>query len=746
MIELPHKRFHMLLHGHVLDRLRELPDESVDCIMTSPPYFGLRFYRGAESIWGGEPNCEHDFSNAQPADLPHEDSNNRRGTQEEVAANPTGTTYIRKLRGQPHGDTAKVGNTKNDAQPPSLPVGATCLKCGAWRGQLGLEPDFRMYLDHLLMVTAELKRVLKKSGTLWWNMGDTYASSGGPSRHFGYSDPKWPNARNGAFVEPAAFDQGIPSKSLMLMPERLAMRMVDEQQWVLRNMNIWHKPNHMPSSVSDRLSNSYEFVMLFTKAQRYFFDLDAIRVPLSPVTLKEIEKEYNGTSLKDYGGAMAQDASESKRRIVKSLQKYRSGNAERKTEQLRLSHLGSSIPWPAEDSHGGKNPGDVLHYDSKYVKDEYGQPLQGFERDQSIAERRQKSREEAAKLFPGDPQKQQEYINFVHDHNMHPLGKNPGDVFATKHDEAVGRTSGNYKDPLHTKAYHPNGKNPGDVVEFFRQKGSGGNYDYDGINSKDGSHYHELGKNPGDVLNIKRSSDEPVLHEHDINKKGHSGYYDKEGNLLVNPNGKNPGDVMDYAEWYFNEREKKSWHDHKDDMEKGMHHTGHMENIPHPFGKHPDDFWEINPKPHPFAHFAVYPVELCMMPIKAGCPLEICTKCGKAREKIIKSDSNWEFRKQKGATGGAMVEGAKQQIGKGWSHDLYSSAKVTGHTDCGCNAPFRPGIVLDPFAGSGTTGVAARQLGRSSILIEVSDEYCKIAKQRMEWGQQTLDGTEWIEK
>ena len=58
----------------------------------------------------------------------------------------------------------------------------------------------------------------------------------------------------------------------------------------------------------------------------------------------------------------------------------------------------------------------------------------------------------------------------------------------------------------------------------------------------------------------------------------------------------------------------------------------------------------------------------------------------------------------------------------------------------------KDGVVLDPFAGSGTTGVAARQLGRSSILIEISDEYCKIAKQRMEWGQQALDGTEWIEK
>jgi DNA modification methylase len=580
MIELPHKRFHMLLHGHVLDRLRELPDESVDCIMTSPPYFSLRFYKAAESIWGGDPNCDHDFSNAQPADLLHENRNNRRGTQEEVAANPTGTTYIRKRRVDATGSqrnrkglnkyAEKLDGVQRNSERAYEPVDpndqALCLKCGAWRGQLGLEPDFGMYLDHLLMVTAELKRVLKKSGTLWWNMGDTY--SGKPTGTFNGGGVQFEGRDMIGIESSGQIDKtlsGIPAKSLMLMPERLAMRMVDEQQWVLRNMNIWHKPNHMPSSVSDRLSNSYEFVMLFTKAQRYFFDLDAIRVPLSPVTLKEIEKEYNGTSLKDYGGAMAQDASESKRRIVKSLQKYRSGNAERKTEQFRLSHLGSSIPWSAEDSPGGKNPGDV--------------------------------------------------------------------------------------------------------VEFFREKGSGGNYDYDGINSKDGSHYHELGKNPGDVFATK--------HDEAVGRTSGS-YKDPLHTKAYHPSGKNPGDTMDYAEWYFNGREKKSWHDHKDDMEKGMHHTGHMESIPHPFGKHPDDFWEINPRPHPFAHFAVYPVELCIMPIKAGCP--------------------------------------------------------------------KDGVVLDPFAGSGTTGVAARQLGRSSILIEVSDEYCKIAKQRMEWGQQTLDGTEWIEE
>ena len=390
---LPQNRFHMLLRGHVLDRLKELPDESVDCIMTSPPYYGLRMYRGAESQWGD------------------------------------------------------------------------------WHGQLGLEPDFRMYLDHLLMVTGELKRVLKKSGTLWWNMGDSYAGSGnGHGDTTLTSNPRRKKVAESALDVPKRINENIPTKSLMLMPERLALRMVDEQGWILRNMNIWHKPNHMPSSVKDRLSNSYEFVMLFTKAQRYFFDLDAIRVPLSPVTLKEIEKEYNGTSLKDYGGAMAQDASESKKRIIDSL---------RRTKIV------------AED-----------------------------------AENMGSSR---ARYYRSDKQ------------------SNVTDADGLLH----------------------------------RQ--------YNGFNDR---------WNNGGKMNI---------------------------------NVANPGDVLKLAT-----------------------------------------------QPHPFAHFAVYPVKLCIMPIKAGCP--------------------------------------------------------------------KDGVVLDPFAGSGTTGVATQQLGRSSILIEISDEYCDIIKQRMEWGQQTLDSMEWIEK
>ena len=229
--------------GNVLEKIKLIPDNSIDCIVTSCPYYGLRKYKAPDVIFGGDPACEHEWI-TQSVGLLHENRNNLTGTQEEVH-NASGVAFIKKY------DNLNAGK---------------CSKCGAWKGQLGLEPDYRLYLDHLLMVTAELKRVLKPTGTLWWNMGDSYAGSnqGSGATH------KSPHGIQ---------DVNMPSKSLMQLPTRFAIRMADEQGWILRNTLIWHKRNHMPSSVKDRLSNGYEFIFFFTKQKHYFFNLDAIRVP-----------------------------------------------------------------------------------------------------------------------------------------------------------------------------------------------------------------------------------------------------------------------------------------------------------------------------------------------------------------------------------------------------------------------------------------------------------------------------------
>jgi hypothetical protein len=116
-------------------------------------------------------------------------------------------------------------------------------------------------------------------------------------------------------------------------------------------------------------------------------------------------------------------------------------------------------------------------------------------------------------------------------------------------------------------------------------------------------------------------------------------------------------------------------------------HTGKTVRHDHPLGKNPGDLWQINSKQHPFAHFAVYPEEVCIRPILSSCPKQVCVKCGAPR-------------------------------------------LLTSHS-CTCKDGFRPGIVLDMFAGSGTTLVVAKKLGRDFVGIELNPEYVKIAKQRL---------------
>ena len=155
-----------VLVGDVRQRLAELPTASVDCVVTSPPYFQLRYY-------GDEPD------------------------------------------------------------------------------QLGLEAVVNEYVDVLGGVCQELARVLKPTGALWLNLGDSYSRA-----------RSW----------------GATPKSLLLAPERLLLALARDG-WLVRNRIVWSKQNAVPESVRDRLSTTHEDVFFLTRGQRYFFDLDAIRVP-----------------------------------------------------------------------------------------------------------------------------------------------------------------------------------------------------------------------------------------------------------------------------------------------------------------------------------------------------------------------------------------------------------------------------------------------------------------------------------
>lgn len=139
-------------------------------------------------------------------------------------------------------------------------------------GQLGLEPTFQEYITKLCDMFDELKRVLKKEGTCWVNLGDTYSGN-----KEGKTDNKVSNylKDTSTGIHKKAT---ITEKCLCQIPSRFAIEMTN-RGWILRNTIIWYKKNAMPSSVLDRLTNKYEQVFFFTKDKKYYFELDSIRIP-----------------------------------------------------------------------------------------------------------------------------------------------------------------------------------------------------------------------------------------------------------------------------------------------------------------------------------------------------------------------------------------------------------------------------------------------------------------------------------
>ena len=138
--------------------------------------------------------------------------------------------------------------------------------------------------------------------------------------------------------------------------------------------------------------------------------------------------------------------------------------------------------------------------------------------------------------------------------------------------------------------------------------------------------------------------------------------------------------------------------------------------------------WTITTKPFKEAHFATFPPNLIEPCIKAGCPEKVCVECGKPQVKEFYRDKSTlpVKRNKRDGDGDRAVGGVYQK----WMEE--NPAQITIKPSCDCNKGFKPGVVLDPFAGAGTTGIVANKLNRKAILIELNPDYIKIAQNRMD--------------
>jgi DNA modification methylase len=241
-----------------------LADQSVDLIVTSPPYFALRSYTDACGTCGGHA--------PGPFTGPSESST--------LAGNG-------HVGGGPKSKLLGVGTADPD-----------CPECdgsgrGHYPGQIGSEPTPAEFIDALIGVTAECVRVLKPSGSLFVNLGDKY--SGAQAQNIGGENRAGDSARTWAQTNPA--NTGIRNKSLMGLPWRYALRCIDDLDLILRAEIIWSKPNGLPESVQDRVRRSHEQWFHFTLEPRYYSAVDEIREASAPATGTALRfAEQGGTS------------------------------------------------------------------------------------------------------------------------------------------------------------------------------------------------------------------------------------------------------------------------------------------------------------------------------------------------------------------------------------------------------------------------------------------------------------------
>lgn len=243
----------MIINGDALEVLKRLDGKSVHCCVTSPPYWGLRDYGTATWI-GGDPNCSHRIDRFS------------RTVTEKTTRDLTTSLSV-------------AGEYVRNGEP--------CPKCGAKRVdlQMGLEKTPDEYVQKLVGVLREVKRVLRDDGTLWLNLGDTYAAN----RGYRVPDNKHTDVGNNM---PSKIPEGLKPKDLVGIPWRVAFAL-QEDGWYLRADIIWSKTNPMPESVVDRPTKAHEYIFLLAKQPKYYYDTDSVREDGVQYEIKRRTREYN---------------------------------------------------------------------------------------------------------------------------------------------------------------------------------------------------------------------------------------------------------------------------------------------------------------------------------------------------------------------------------------------------------------------------------------------------------------------
>ncbi len=683
--------------GSCFDLIKQLPDESVDMIVTSPPYFNLRNY-----------NVE---------------------------------------------------------------------------GQFGQEKTFEEFVEKLCELFKDARRVLKKSGSVWVNLGDCYSSSGEAGSgedEGGETGISWVKHQR------RAGKSRLPEKCLNMIPQRFAIKMIDDVGYILRNEIVWFKRNCLSSGT-----------LLYAKTQKGVMPAnirDLSRLDPKTVSLwdgekwQQVKKWVRNTSPKN----IKQITFRNGENIICTgdhLFPLNDGGL-KKAEELKRGHIIKNTILPNNDETNNSSliPDEIGWFIGLYLaegsrggrKHEVIQ-ISGHKKETERLKKCQK----IAEMYHGHCN---HYFSGENGMNIHIHSK----ILNALIDTYIGGRTAHDK-RLSNECWQRSNKFLESLLKSYLD--GDGHFDKNNNRYRIGFTRNEFLANDlrlicarlgyhvrlkratstcnGEIFKIYRGEIRLTKTKHFNNKsdyeiikinkyknvgdfwdivlKDEPHLFSSHSGLLIHncmPSSVSSRFTVDWEpifffvkdgdEYYFEQQFEPMMTQHKKFMPPfgGTKDTGNATYSgkkvePNPLGRTKRCVWDIPTQASTVKHAAMFNEKLIETPILASCPEFICTKCGKPREKIFNSG---EVVSKGGSDTGKMSQNKEAYVGaetktKSMEHreKLFSGE----YSDCGCGAPFRPGVVLDPFMGSGTSGLVARKLGRNFIGFELNPEFQKIANDRI---------------
>jgi DNA modification methylase len=589
-----------LWNGDALETLRTLPNESVHCVVTSPPYWGLRDY--GTGLWeGGDPDCDH--------------------------ARPT-TTYnagFNERWGQGGGQLKQ--ERKSEGQ-----YAQECAKCGAQRQdrQLGLEPTPDAYVAAMVEVFREVRRVLAAHGTVWLNLGDSYAASGVSGLNVKGETSTLVGSANAAHTtQRKEVPAGLKPKDLVGIPWRVAFAL---------------QQPYYTGRIKDERDRLWLAAMVDTEGCIHIHKR-AAGAKSHTHTLADGTQTVYERKTDTYGVMVSID------------------NTSRALIDRIAELVGQGSRYTHEKGVGKSNRKQTL----------YRITLTG-----------QQSRELLRELYPDLVAKRQEARIAYHAPSSGPGAEEAWQAIKALHNGL--HTTVDYPEP--PTLYEPGWYLRSDVI------------------------WGKPNPMPESVTDRPTRSHEYVF----LLTKGPRYFFDQEAVREPQHHDGRTVTVAIGRENSVQHRDGERW--------------------PNPSGRNVRSVWTIATEPYPGAHFATFPRELARRCIVAGCPVRVCGTCGKPSERIVETErpdlSAFAHRRTSKTDPGMMRNDGESAAGRlsGQEWNRLTSRETVGWSDCG-HGSYRPGVVLDPFAGSGTVALVARQHGRRSVGIELNPAYCALAAERL---------------